>query len=79
MNSASKNLKIFVTIQIRFVSDFERASCNVANASVVLTPCIRGGWNPVFTAGNRHFSASGGHFAAILRISPYPEKRHFSA
>ena len=78
VDNASKNLKILLTIVISFVCDFERPSCNVANASVVWIPCHSGGSNPVFTAGDRHFSASGGHFAAILRVRAYPENSHFS-
>ena len=57
VNNASKYIKFFLTIEISFVCDFERPSCNVANASVVLIPCHSCGSNPVFTAGNRHFSA----------------------
>ena len=57
LDNASKNLKIFgdLTIEISFVCDFEKPSCN-ANASVVLIPCHSGGSNPVFTAGDRHFT-----------------------
>ena len=41
MNNASKNLKIFLKIEISFVCDTERPSCNVANGSVVLiTPAV---------------------------------------
>ena len=78
VNNASKNLKIFLTIEISLVRDFESPSCNVANASVVLIPCHSGKSHPVSAAGNCHFSASGGYFAAIFRISPYSEKTHFS-
>ena len=78
VNNASENLQILLTIEIFFVCDFGKPSCNVAKANVVLIPCHSGGSNSVFTARNRHFSASGGHFAALLRISPYPEKTHFS-